>query len=1041
MKQMPSRKVMVTGCIITLVVILVPLIAGVITLFNTKGLTEKVAAIPDKILVTLTDPVNGSHYPVNGIIPIVTKIVSKDEKIQTLELWAGGNLMESYTVPANEEHKLSYRWEWIPPAEGDYLVQARAISTTGNTGFSNLVTVTATEPQSVGVQIAAKAGDTIASIAAEYQVAPEDIRTGTQIDAENYAGSDSAGSQYTPDFTAPLKDGETVVIPTTPEFTPSIPKWTPSDDPAEENAEIVEGADVEALDHSVLDRVNGLINSADTLPATPDLRFDKTGCTVHLIFRDNAENEKGFYIYRRSGLYALDRIAILDPNSENDTQEFIDKNQSGLLYYYISAFNAAGESPSNPVSVDMDQSCQEQAAENPGLDFDKETNTLTLPAETDLAYVYLRGNGSDWMRVPSNPNEFFENKGTSVNLTDAINLLPILPPVDNDVALIEIEAWGWQGESIVYLGTLTRDIYSFEDTVLQICMDECPESEMLEGAWEDYEVSFAPGDDHPWQFSFRSVNKALHASAANVVLQISAVPFSSDDSLMEGATTISKSYDAVVQNIIYDPDDPQKYGDQVENGNQAILLLKGMTYYARAVPMMDGQIVGYPSNVIRINIQDPAAPPVIFLETPKEMPAAFTVDILGFDPLHFPEAGVCRGRLVVEEDYSYTFDPDIYNVDPITVSFAAGSYICPDIYRGEVKTTWELIWEGFTQALATISQIWETIKQVAVDSVGAVVCGGDETCKSVLMAGLNAGLVALGIPPTIPNLDQLLEEGVGMLAAEIATELTNTQFAKDLIADAIAEGYITDQSQVKKFLTEKIAEGLEAGIDELGSSLSASENPGCESEEEAHSRGVEPVCYPGLKTHLDSMGQHLPPVLKLQITRSATEGLDLTETDLEQYWITTTFSFRDDGSHVGRVISNPTPNGENMTISGPLSGELLTLKTIRAPYLEPGESTTVSLVPRETEYWVPGHLESLNGWSTQYCNDGQCVDLSTDDWWLLYYGSTVTIDVTVKADCVSANYQYAWNYDPALAVCETASAHCEAGPMPDSMEPFNTFCQ
>jgi hypothetical protein len=49
------------------------------------------------------------------------------------------------------------------------------------------------------------------------------------------------------------------------------------------------------------------------------------------------------------------------------------------------------------------------------------------------------------------------------------------------------------------------------------------------------------------------------------------------------------------------------------------------------------------------------------------------------------------------------------------------------------------------------------LKSGIIDVVGSVACGGDETCKMALAAGLDIGMVALGIPPTLPNFDQLMD--------------------------------------------------------------------------------------------------------------------------------------------------------------------------------------------------------------------------------------------------------------------------------------------
>jgi len=46
-----------------------------------------------------------------------------------------------------------------------------------------------------------------------------------------------------------------------------------------------------------------------------------------------------------------------------------------------------------------------------------------------------------------------------------------------------------------------------------------------------------------------------------------------------------------------------------------------------------------------------------------------------------------------------------------------------------------------------------------------------KTCDDVVRAGLEAGLMAMGVPPSIPNWDQLQEQGIDYLAAEMATQI------------------------------------------------------------------------------------------------------------------------------------------------------------------------------------------------------------------------------------------------------------------------------
>lgn len=84
---------------------------------------------------------------------------------------------------------------------------------------------------------------------------------------------------------------------------------------------------------------------------------------------------------------------------------------------------------------------------------------------------------------------------------------------------------------------------------------------------------------------------------------------------------------------------------------------------------------------------------------------------------------------------------------------------------------------GFVDSLGMlVSQTalgYELIKQTVAKVIVAVAstvtdCG--EACKGYIEQGLNLGLIALGMPPSLPNWDELKQEGLAYLAAEIAEQ-------------------------------------------------------------------------------------------------------------------------------------------------------------------------------------------------------------------------------------------------------------------------------
>lgn len=105
----------------------------------------------------------------------------------------------------------------------------------------------------------------------------------------------------------------------------------------------------------------------------------------------------------------------------------------------------------------------------------------------------------------------------------------------------------------------------------------------------------------------------------------------------------------------------------------------------------------------------------------------------------------------------------------------------------------------------SVAGTWESLKKFAVDAVASgiegigIPCGS--SCKSVLSAGLEIGLAAAGIPPTIPNFDQLKEQGLDYVAAQIASQAglpdTVTQWAVDNGYKALATKFTDEISDAR----------------------------------------------------------------------------------------------------------------------------------------------------------------------------------------------------------------------------------------------------
>lgn len=133
-------------------------------------------------------------------------------------------------------------------------------------------------------------------------------------------------------------------------------------------------------------------------------------------------------------------------------------------------------------------------------------------------------------------------------------------------------------------------------------------------------------------------------------------------------------------------------------------------------------------------------------------------------------------------------------------------------YKNRIRddqTLWE---EGLELGQAILAQ-WggalKAAKSAVASSVAGEICtivDDSNSCRSTLKtaitAGLNAGMVALGLPPEIPDLRMLREQGINYLASEaVSIALSNA----DKIAGEAVPGLIREQVYERAFDAAKKA--------------------------------------------------------------------------------------------------------------------------------------------------------------------------------------------------------------------------------------------
>jgi hypothetical protein len=234
-------------------------------------------------------------------------------------------------------------------------------------------------------------------------------------------------------------------------------------------------------------------------------------------------------------------------------------------------------------------------------------------------------------------------------------------------------------------------------------------------------------------------------------------------------------------------------------------VLAGAPLYVRVLPadsggrpICDSDDAGVPSIVVLVNLNlDPPEPPpspgIVFFRGKYQGPSVYGFPYyLGqscyraVQKHYLDPAKVQWTTFVAPEDrwgarfVSVGFKPGTFvggagTWDGICISHAEQSW-----WNDMVDSFTDFV-SGYVDAVGAlvndVAGMYEDIKtkvvQVvaqAISEVPGVDCPPDSLCEEAVRAGLETGLAACGMPPSLPNFDELKEEGLDYLAAKVAEE-------------------------------------------------------------------------------------------------------------------------------------------------------------------------------------------------------------------------------------------------------------------------------
>lgn len=930
------------------------------------------------ILVSLTEPLDGESYPVSADLYVRGEVIS-DGSIARMELWADGELYEAYTAPESDLGLLVHSWDWSPRTLGSHTLMVRAYNDQNQTAFSNVVHVKGVEDTGYFVITKVEEGDTILSIAQRYNVTADDILR------DNPSLASMTSLALGTELRIHIGASATASVPSTgAKVLLALNQWTAN-----------RGA------------------SPQDAPTPPTLAVTGQGCAATLSIQDTSNNEQGFNVYRLDpGGMSFSKLTSLPAHDGSETLSHQDSNLFGLYSYYVAAFDADGESASNLVSLKItDANCAGEPTTINDLGF--------LTAGVEDYYLYLTVNNGDWRRFPADDFTYLKkSQGLDFGAV-AKALLPkyvedismqgeVWGVVNGTATMLGVFEKSFKANQppasfeppllSLYLKTkLEVRGQPIVDTKKYSWLDEKgtnfgvetfrfgTDTGAADGVWQVASAPFT-GDASFNPACLLLTGKTKGSGALN-----SPHTFEIDFAALKPKveTVFLSPFENLLNQtpVFFSPYSPEKLGAPggqsatIPSWNGAMIDAGGVTlanfdpcaqnfsaegvttYFVRVLPVTNGQPAGAPSNTVKITYDPNSGIKVSFNTPPVPNVTYYDVKILNFTGVHVPEWQY-EFCVVVVENNAPQGSP--------WVGFVPGTVLCPEKDQGGNGDFLSDLSGAIADAFDFISGLYNKLSdwvtdlvdklnplciqaKLASEAIGEGQKQVKDACHFVAVAVVTAAKTYAGLPPSLPNFDQLTEIGKDNLVELAAQELENQGIpCPEDCKNVIRKGIDYSLEQVKK----------------------SASNSSCTSE--AEEAGYKKLCLPSyILTKPDPRGQPAPAVVQVQVTRRPnTTGGDIPEP--QSCAVSIGVQAKND-SHIGQVFTTQAGFDWN---GAPIEGKLFTGGGA-FPNLQPGESTVIPIILDPYPYWLSGHKEFVKkGWEPEHY----------DDWGILYHGALATIN-------------------------------------------------
>ncbi len=948
------------------------------------SLAEQLPPGSTPIQVRITHPDHKTVWPLNVAIPIQIALKA-GEPVTSVELFVNGTLYDTQPIkdkPTNQQ--LLTLWEWQPGLPGTFILVARALDASGNTGISQAVLIEAGPPSKNGLSFPVEDGQTWENISQETGLELEEIQQANP-DLDPILALIPGSQLMIPTASDPVKNpnlipgygplgdmpAETETLPVSDMESKNPPKWNFINDIKFfiKNSSLKDSIGSAASDEGLTQAdpeqssPSGLAGEEGYIPPAPEIVGHVNGCTVDLSlhYLTYADFEDGYFIYRSREGGEFERIVTLPPygasNQDSEIWKIEDPDQYGVVSYYAATFNVYGESAGTPISFLLDQtnciSGRFGLATDPKID---ELGDLVLPFNVDTAYLYLQINDSQAIRVPEGDRMFLPGSGVKFNLDLYLDSLVELRQFTD--MNVHLEIWGWQGGELVYVGDLDRYVHR---TVLSVCSVE-GEGGCTDGGVGDwvFEMNILPDFLIPlneqkyeirWQTSALSETDKICLALANefygpgltdsnpTLLKI--CYYSTPQEGFVGGN--QGTYLLDLEKFLYPEGAPKippysgHPGDNYQYPDFAADYPQGEPFQlaVRVLSVMEESGFNDISNTVYMHhltqYEDPDAPPLA-----SKVPSMYEIEIL--EDTYQPPAYEIRTKwacVIIDEDPSGHYSPG-QEVCPLTYVECGVNMDCEDSgFLAMVGAAWDLIVNGYHEG-----------KQKVADGITKTIpfCDDSQRCKDAVKKGVDYAVTYYtGIPANLPNSDEAAARGVTMVLTSELSSVSDLEGIEYLCGD-----YCEDQ--IGALLNEHFAreEAYKYG------------QPGCY--DLADHYGYFPICFaPPTIVHASPGSGNFPGFVMVRVTRKDTpESINASEELKGKTQLKVTVDGFND-SRIGEyadfctyqdnltVNDLPNPQDPNSNANrgygafgdSPMEEPLFETVQVEIPWLEPGQSIDI----------------------------------------------------------------------------------------------------